>query len=264
MIGAYAMYAWPEVADEVQAFWSELAERCRGAGLAFPAQPSNRADVSAVWRDPKMILSQTCGYPYTMLYRDELQLVATPHYVVPGCDGPAYRSVLLQRDDDTRGILGAFRGSVAAMNDRHSQSGMNAFFGTLVREGQEGPFFERIIWSGGHRQSMRLVAEGQADLCACDAVCWQLLQDVEPETARKLKPLTWSGSVPGLPFVTSKKTDSETLAALRRALAECLAEGQWAQSRLYLSDVTVLQEADYDVIPAMSENARLKGFSLTD
>ena len=40
------------------------------------------------WLRPDLMFAQTCGYPYVRHLRGKVQLVATPVYDLPGCDGP--------------------------------------------------------------------------------------------------------------------------------------------------------------------------------
>ena len=97
-----------------------------GHGVPAPAALDRRADYASVWREPGLVLSQTCGYPYATALRGRVQLVATPAYRAAGCDGARYCSMLLVRADDPAQALADLRGRRVAFNATDSQSGHNA------------------------------------------------------------------------------------------------------------------------------------------
>jgi hypothetical protein len=40
-----------------------------------------------VWTDPRLLLAQTCGYPYVMALKEKgIRVVATPLYDAPHCE----------------------------------------------------------------------------------------------------------------------------------------------------------------------------------
>ena len=85
------MYAVPPGA--AAAFWAGLRRHMAAAGLSdLPDDPIVPDDLRAHWRDPDLLLSQTCGYPFASDLAGQVQLVATPCYDAPGCHGPTYTS----------------------------------------------------------------------------------------------------------------------------------------------------------------------------
>lgn len=75
----------------------------------------------------------------------------------------------------------------------------------------------RIVETGGHRASVRAVAEGRADLAAIDCRSWALALRHEP-CARRLVVIGWTAERPGLPYVTGAHTDAATADRLRDTL----------------------------------------------
>jgi hypothetical protein len=59
-------------------------------------------DLDAFWRQPGLLISQTCGYPYVLGLHEHVQLIATPHFDAPGCEGATYSSVLVTRSSPAR------------------------------------------------------------------------------------------------------------------------------------------------------------------
>ncbi len=264
MITAYGMYNWPEALNAINPFWSALINRLKAQGFDVDNSLATDRDAYDVWLNPQTLLAQTCGFPYVTKLKGSVQLVATPHYAVEGCLDASYRSVILRRKSDTRKQLCDFAGAIAAVNSFRSQSGCNALLGTLVREGVNAPFLQGLKKSGSHRDSMRVVANGGADICAIDAVCWQLMKDFEPETAAQLAVVCWSDEQPGLPFITNKTLVPEQINELRSALNSALDETLATQSAagFYVKGFSVLNDTDYAGITQMAESAKLAGYDV--
>ena len=82
MIASLPMYDWPEVRQATDNWWAGIARHLDNA----PALDRG-ADYTALWRDPRLLFSQTCGYPFTHEFSGRLKLIATPHYGADGCSG---------------------------------------------------------------------------------------------------------------------------------------------------------------------------------
>jgi ABC-type phosphate/phosphonate transport system substrate-binding protein len=258
------MYNWPEAINAIDQFWSPLINNQKAGGFDVDNTLATDRDAYDVWLNPQMLLAQTCGFPYVTKLKGKVQLVATPHYAVEGCSGSNYRSVILRRESDTRKQLCDFAGATAAVNSFRSQSGCNALLGTLVREGLNAPCLQSLKKSGSHRNSMRMVASGGADICAIDAVCWQLMKDFEPETAAKMTVVCWSDAQPGLPFITNNTMKPEQIVELRVALYSALDEALAKQSAagFYIKGFSILNDSDYAGITQMAESANLAGYDV--
>src|SRR5262245_42537706 len=113
------MYDWPEVAKATDAWARGISSHLGQEGTTLDRNP----DYFSGWRRPDLVFSQTCGYPLTHEFRGRLTYIATPHYAVPGCEGPNYCSFIFARESRP---LPQFRGSCAAVNNPDSMSGMLA------------------------------------------------------------------------------------------------------------------------------------------
>ncbi|MGI4982031.1 MAG: phosphate/phosphite/phosphonate ABC transporter substrate-binding protein, partial [Janthinobacterium lividum] len=127
------------------------------------------------WLDPRLLLSQTCGYPLMTALRDRVALLATPRYDCEGCADGEASSRFVVRDDASGDTLADFRGRAAAVNSLDSNSGMNVFRHACAPLSGRTPFFSRVVLSGGHRASLACVRAGDADVAAIDPVTWSLL-----------------------------------------------------------------------------------------
>ena len=57
------MHDHPAIRWATDALWSALATALAEHGVPAPAALDHRADYATVWREPGLVLSQTCGYP---------------------------------------------------------------------------------------------------------------------------------------------------------------------------------------------------------
>ncbi len=87
-----------------------------------------------------------------------------------------------------------------AYNVPDSMSGYLALRRDLEAQGFGLHIFSELIATGGHRNSLRAVAERRADVAAIDAKTWGLAQKFEP-SACELSVVGWTERRKGLPFV---------------------------------------------------------------
>ena len=66
MIVDLPMYDWPEQRAETDSFWAAVAAGLRAAGVEAPERLARPADPAVGWRDPDLLLGQTCGMPFEM------------------------------------------------------------------------------------------------------------------------------------------------------------------------------------------------------
>jgi ABC-type phosphate/phosphonate transport system substrate-binding protein len=254
-VATLPMYDWPEVEATYDAFWLRIAASLGRSGIATPAQLVHRGDCHAAWRLPNLLLSQTCGFPYVSQLRGMVQLVATPHYAVSGCAGSSYSSMIIMRHAQALSLTD-WGGGTAAINSTDSQSGYWALRAAIAEAGAKAP--GKIVMSGSHRQSVKMVASGEADIAAIDAVCWAMAERYEPGAFACLTVIAQSPSAPSLPFITALGTPTAVVLALREAIADAIADSASAaiRGKTFLSANTVLDDAAYDRILAVQAIAR--------
>jgi ABC-type phosphate/phosphonate transport system substrate-binding protein len=215
----------------VEAWWHAVSRALRARGLAdLPASLSRPSELEAHWRDPRLLLSQTCGYPLVTALLPDVAVVGAFRYAAPGCSGVDYRSELIARAEDAGSVEG-FRGRVAAINSRDSHSGCRALLAAVAPLAPDGAFFGRELVSGSHRQSLAAVRSGAADIAAIDCVSLAGFRRCEPELVRGLRSVGSTRSAPGLPLITSATTGAAELAAIRAALQDACADETAADAR---------------------------------
>jgi len=248
-LAVLAMYDWPELQGANDQIWSGVATRLRAAGMTAPDKLNRSLDEEVPWRSPELLLAQTCGYPYVKSLRGKVRLVGTPHYDAEGCSGPEYCSwILVRQGSDIRNMAG-LRQRRAAVNHYRSHSGWNALRSTIPG------VLNDVLLTGSHLESLRMVAEGQADFCATDSVCWALARHHRPDLAAHLRIVGQSQSVPGLPYITAAGRSDEELQILRRAISETIHDVDMDSARevLLLDDFSVVEDEDYDIVLAMEQ-----------
>lgn len=215
MIASLMMYRRAELDGALERFWALIRAELAARGIESPEALSQEAGEFEVWENPEMVLSQTCGMPYRLWLHDKVGLVGTPDYGVEGAPAGYYRSALVVRRREERG-LADMRGARFAYNQNFSQSGWAAAYAHLARFGF---WFENVVQTGAHLASARAVAEGRADIASLDAVTWRLIERYEP-CAAELRVLDWTEPTPGLLLITALKgREGEIYEAVSAAIA---------------------------------------------
>lgn len=205
MIASLMMYRRPQLDAAHGRYWQLIREHLRTAGIDSPDALSQDAEEFAVWTDPDLVLSQTCGMPYRTWLHDKVTLVGTPDFGLPDCPPGHYNSALIVRADDQRASIADFIDGTFAYNQTFSQSGYGAPYWHL-----HPLWFSRLLHTEQHLLSARAVADGRADIASIDAVTWRLITQYEP-FARDLRVLDWTEPTPGLPLITSKGRDAAAI-----------------------------------------------------
>lgn len=259
MIAALQMYDWEEVRPRTDMFWFGVRDVLRAGGIDAPDALSRPDDISRPWRDPDLVVGQTCGLPYASGRCGQAVLLARPDYDLEHANGGTYQSALICRAEEDRD-LGGSRGGTAAINDIASQSGCNALADEIQRQKLDDgrAFFGKVTLSGSHRASARLVADRKADIAAIDAVAWALFEELEPVRHSRLRVLVWTRTMPALPFITARQNEPH-----RRALFDALWEGHPMHRPPVVgvpSGFFPADDEDYDPIRKMA--ARIRGLRL--
>jgi len=261
MRASLPMYDLPAVREATDAWWAGLARHFGAAGVEAVPEHLER-DPAPPWTAPDLLFSQTCGYPLTHALAGRVQLVCTPCYAAPGCEGPLYRSLLVVAADSGARSLEDLRGARCAINTRDSHSGCNVLRRMVAPLAGGGPFFGAVTETGSHPASLDAVARGRADLCAVDAVTHALLARHEPESLAGTRVLAHSPCAPGLPYIAGPGVSAAQLDEMRGAIRAALRESDLGPTRevLLIDGVEMLCAADYDLIPGMEREAAAMGY----
>ena len=261
-VAALPMYDFPWTADAQDAFWRALAGELRQAGVAAPRALTRARPLDEVWRDPRLLFGQTCGYPYITRLAPRVALIATPSYGFAGCEGVSHRSVIVARRDDSRRSLSDFRGARAAINAGDSNTGMNLFRAMVAPLAGGRPFFASVEVTGAHVASLAAVAQGRVDIAAIDCVSFALFQRGRPELTNAVAVLARSPLSPGLPYIASASLPPDVIEATRGALFAALDDPALAATRaaLGLTGAIALGPADYAPVVRFERAAAQLGY----
>lgn len=199
-----------------------------------PAElPPEELHLPTLWRHPQLLLGQTCWGPMdAILLRLAVDVVGQPDYSdVEGGEAAGYSSAIVMRRAGRGQVLPpadgtallpllAMRDAKFGFNDRHSWSGRLGLAGDLLKAGASFGLFAGEIETGGHRLSIRAVADGRADVAAIDCRSWALARRFEPAAA-VLEVVGWTSRRAGLPFISARGLHAlhpRVGAAARRAL----------------------------------------------
>lgn len=248
-IAALAMYDLAEVRAATDAWWAGIARHLSAQGLGdVPPRLTRPAEIATVWDDPALLVGQGCGYPFSHAYAHRWHYLATPVYAAPGCADTAYCSWLVVAADDPVATVAALRGRVAAVNAPDSHSGCLALRAAMAAAvGSPGPAFAGVLWTGGHRASLRAVATGRADVAAVDCVTHALLAQYAPQALAGTRVLAATPQAPGLPLIAGRRADAATRARVRAGLRAAMADPTLAAPRaaLLITGLRVLPAGAY-------------------
>lgn len=260
---ALTMYDLPELQAATDGWWAAIARALRAEGVPNVPDALDRSRTAhAVWRDPALLLTQTCGYPLMHEFANALTAVAVPSYAAEGCSPGRYRSAFVVREDDPATDLSGLFGRRAAANGPDSQSGCNVLRAAVAPLAKDGRFFAEVLWSGAHRKSVAAVRTGAADVAAIDAVTLALVSRHAPTETAGLRVLGWSGSAPALPYATRRDIPPDLRERLTAALLRAAADPGAAESRaaLLLESLTPIADHAYTEIPEMRRQAEQQGY----
>jgi ABC-type phosphate/phosphonate transport system substrate-binding protein len=232
LVAALPMYDWPERHAEVDAEWAAIRDALRAAGVDAPRELTRGLDERDVWRRPDLLMSQTCWGPMELGLAEHVQIVGQPSYDgIEGGEGEHYSSAIVMRALSPTGTarrkregkgaslpLELLRDARLAYNSTESMSGLIGLTRDLEALGEGLDIFADKIETGGHRNSIKAIAEGRADVAAIDCRSWHLAQLYEP-AAREVQIVGWTALRKGLPFITAKTTPEPVVSRLREILA---------------------------------------------
>jgi len=261
-LAALPMYDLPELRAANDVLWGGLVDALAKEDVAAPQALTRDRGLHMLWREPTLLLAQTCGYPLVTGLGDAVQLVATPRYRAEGCTGPFHRSAIVVRAEGGYGGLADLRGERCAVNEPTSNTGMNLLRAEVARVADGRKFFSEVLHTGSHVASLAAVAEGRADVAAVDAVTLAHLKRVRPASVEALRVLQWTQASPGLPLITSRSTPAAGVEALRRALQSVAVSPALAEAReaLLLDGFNVLKAPYYGVIRHLEDSAVERGY----
>jgi len=257
------MYDMPEVREALDSLWTGLARNMKREGVPdVPVTIAHGEALHDLWTDPRLLLSQCCGYDILHRYAGKLRPIATPRYGAPGCRGSDYSSVVVVAENCEKDDVLDMRGAVCVINGWESHSGMSALRALVAPSSRNGRFFSDVKVSGAHTASLEMVRLHEADVTAIDCVTYAMLESYRPDILDGTQVLGHTYRAPGIPYVTHWDEHKDTVARIRTSVLQTFADSDFATARrtLYLKDIEMPPPAIYRRIAEAEEIATRNGY----
>jgi len=195
-----------------------------------------------------------CGLPY--VWRADqpdpsVELLAAlvadgPRYA----DRPVYFSDVVVRSDGPWSSFADLEGATWAYSEKTSHSGYNAARHRLAQMGRYHGFFGKVVATGSHEASLRLLLAGDVDAFAVDSTVLDLLRRQDSSLAGRLRIVESFGPSPSPPWVIARVVPPELRAAVRGAFLAMSSDprGRAVFSSGMASRFAVVSDADYDAV----------------
>ena len=202
-----------------------------------------------------------CGLPYVHkveLRESDMDLLAVP---VPAgsryCGQPVYFSDVIVREESPFQRFQEMRGSVWAYNEPRSHSGYNVVRAYLSGLGETRGFFGKVVESGAHAVSLKMILSSQVDGAAIDSTVLEWALGQNPEIAEQIRVVATFGPSPMPPWVISGTVSVSLRSELCALLLSMHRDrsGRRILARASLDRFVEARDHDYDPIRIMARKA---------
>jgi phosphonate transport system substrate-binding protein len=207
-----------------------------------------------------------CGLPY-VIERDKAQpsvtLLVAPVMKDARYRGqPKYFSDLVVKKGSAYQSLADLRGKTYVYNDELSNSGYNMPRHKLVELGETKGFFGKVLRSGSHEESIRMVAQGEADASFVDSLVVDFDRTKGTGFAGQVRVIESRGPAGICPVVVSVKITEDRRQKLQDAFLgmDKDAAGRKLLDEALLTRFEKVEDSNYDDIRRMKKAAEQAGF----
>lgn len=207
-----------------------------------------------------------CGLPYVLKHditHPAVQLIAAPVMADAKYDNkPQYFSYLITHKDNKAKKFTDTRGQRFVYNDEISNSGYNMPRAYMISLGETKGFFSKVIRSGSHEESIRLVATKEADVSAVDSLVYEYELKQNPEYVRNTKIIKVLGPAGIPPIVVSTKVSAEVKKEIQKALLNMQNDtaGKLILKKALIRRFMAVSDKNYDDIRKMKRAAENAGY----
>ena len=207
------------------------------------------------WKDRERMLDQAqaqvafiCGLPYTQR-AGWLDLLAAPIMRAARYgDRPIYFSDIVVRRDSPFESFSDLRGATWAYNEPDSWSGCVVLRAHIAAHGETQSYCGRIVESGAHLESLRMILDGEIDAAAIDSTVLELVLARRPEVADQIRVVDSIGPNMFPPAVIRRELPDAIKRHLRDALLQMHADPAGAAILAVgmAARFSPIHDADYD------------------
>lgn len=208
-----------------------------------------------------------CGYPYVLAHdgkeNPSVKLLAAPVNAGALYKGqPKYYSYIIVNKDSPITKFEELKGKTWVYNDEISNSGYNMPRAKMVSIGETNGFFGKILKSGSHEESIRMVGAGEADASAVDSLVLDYALAEKEPYASKVKIIETLGPAGVPPVVYSASMPEEKMQKIKQALLDMKndSEGKTILAKAYLSGFVDVTDENYDDVRNMADMAKQANF----
>ncbi len=216
-------------------------------------QRKTYAEMNQLLKDKQVLAAFVCSGPYVDGHDDfGLELVAAPQMY----DKIVYYSYLIVPSDSSITSLGGLRGKTFAFTDPKSNTGYLVPSYIINKTYQETPesFFSKIIFTGGHDNSINSVADHLVDAAAVDHLFLEYFKKRKPELIARVKVAEKFGPYCIPPFVTHPDTDPKLKKELQEILLGMDSDpvGKAVIEKIEIQKFVTVADTCYDSVREMS------------
>lgn len=208
-----------------------------------------------------------CGYPYVQLHDREApaaELLVAPVMKAPRYEGkPKYFSDLIVKKDSPVKSLQDLKGRTYVYNDELSNSGYNMPRYRMLQLGLTSGFFGKVLRSGSHEESIRMVATGEADASYVDSLVVDYDREKHLGYADQVRVVESVGPAGICPMVASSAMPAEMRKKFQDQLSRMHEdpEGRKILDEALIDRFVVVDDSNYDDIRSMKVAAEKAGFT---
>ncbi|MFZ1385766.1 MAG: PhnD/SsuA/transferrin family substrate-binding protein [Thiolinea sp.] len=233
------------IAEQLTAYLTEKTDLCVVFDRTTPwleaSQKLATGEIQMGW---------ICGMLYTLQQDQQARYQVLAKPIFAGHSEPLYFSYLVVRRDSPIQTIADLQGKHLVINDPDSYSGNHALWAHWAKL-QHAPKFASVLESGAHSNSLRMVANSEADVAAIDCTVFDYwLKTDKPEMREALSQLHAIEQInpaPTPPLVIHQSVDADTTAMIRQALLS-LNQSAWLErcKQAGLNGLVGASDQDYD------------------
>jgi phosphonate transport system substrate-binding protein len=207
-----------------------------------------------------------CSLPYVEMTRQPkppVEPLAAPVLAGERYGGRAvYFSDIVVRRDSPFGSFADLRGRSWAYNEPHSHSGYGITRQRLIELCETRSYFGKVVETGWHEQSIRMVCAGEVDASAIDSHVLAVACRDDPELANRLRIIDSFGPSPIQPVVAARHLPDSLKSDLGAVLLSMVndTEAQKVLAHSFIDCFVPADDSDYDAIRGMLMTAEAAGF----
>jgi len=263
LIASLPMYNIPEISKASSSLWSGIAKYLRLEGIKkVPDKLVFDQTLHTLWNDPDLLLSQCCGYDVVRRFESTLTPLAVPYFDVDECKDGEYSSLVVVGDDCRFDDVLDMHGTIAAINGPESHSGMSSLRHLVAPRHTDGRFFNDVLISGAHVESLGMLRRQEADVAAIDCVTYTLLSAYQPEALAGTRVLGRTYHSPAPPYVTRTGYGNNFIEQVRTALMRAFEDPTLTQARqaLFIKKINWIDVNSYQKISEIENYAANLGY----